>query len=178
MSGQAYQSIYDCLDCHSRSHPCLPAEKQEPQDLSFTEIDFFPQSFGSSQPEEPPKPQSVLRAEEEIVRPARKKQSASNNTADYIIKHCLRTVLSLRQESFVRQLCQEAQVPYEVFLAFWREKLGQLKGRHLGINRFEKMLASQEASTLVLRQFLTVYLQEEYVAYLAKSAVVSKRAYL
>ena len=50
--------------------------------------------------------------------------------------------------------------------------------RHIGINRFEKMMRSQSQEVEVLKWFMVVYVQHDYMLYLFKSSIENKTAYI
>jgi hypothetical protein len=90
---------------------------------SFTEVNFFPPSHASNGDDSDYlfASDSLLRNESEgqvgpILNPLKKK---SNNTADYIIKHCFRKILSKDKKRLISRCCRWLDVTYDQFVGYW-----------------------------------------------------------
>ena len=102
----------------------------------------------------------------------------SNNMNDYIIKHCLKKMMSQECRDLIVLYCQELRVSYEDFKEYWMEKMEKLLSRHIGINRYEKLVRTRSPFVEVFTYFLTVYLQYDYLTYLLQSSIENKPAYI
>lgn len=86
------------------------------------EVNFFPASHGEDLDYLFPS-DSLLRNEAEgtgsILNPLFSNKKKSNNTADYIIKHCLRKILSKDKKRLISRCCRWLDVTYDQFVGYW-----------------------------------------------------------
>jgi len=78
----------------------------------------------------------------------------------------------------ISSYCQELGLSYSSFVDNWRKRIKDIVSRHIGINRFERIVKDASKEVEVLRWFMTVYLQHGYVLYLLESSIENKTAYM
>ena len=94
------------------------------------------------------------------------------------MKHCLKKMLSQRYQSLITEYCENLGLEYKEVVGYWKNKQEVHFGKHVGINRLEKLLRSGDANVEVLKYFMVTYLQFEYMTYLFNSSIENKPAYL
>ena len=87
-------------------------------------------------------------------------------------------MISMEYKDQIQGYCDEVNILYEDCMVFWEERFKRWKQKHLGINRFEKMLKESTPFMNVLKYFMVVYLQYDYISYVIASSIDNKEAYI